>query len=200
MDTYKNWTLTAELVKHEGPYWNTTQVKLFKEGVEKFTFHRNYGAFHETNTRFYSDGKKDYLLYSERYTDISIVDLETFEAKKLNLAGEHTGSIGFCPVDIFIPTRDHKCVDKDHDLDLNGHMPFALVQGCVWGADIGNLFVRVLDLRNLDKIEYVKNKEGLVIEHFLSSSKRFELDKDVTILDDGDSFTINVPIDAAIEL
>lgn len=66
------------------------------------------------------------------------------------------------------------------------YFSIAIVQGCVWGNDFGNLQLRILDLRDMDNIKYISKKikdndEEYPVEFELSYSNRLDIMQDVQI-------------------
>lgn len=164
-------------------YWDYTNVKIFKDNIEIFTFVRNYPSHAKETIEFFIQDNKEYMLFSERYVDISILDLQTMEPKQLHLYekdGKEAG-FGFCPIHIYVPKFTDECVQawsyiKDEDT-TESHLPIAFVQGCQWGADWGNYDLRVLDLRDLNDIRYFPD----VWEH-LSHSYRLDISEDIAVI------------------
>lgn len=83
--------------------WRGIKVGIFQVENEKEEqvgeYERNYSTLFKTFHYFQKDGK-DFALYSPDYTVTRIMELPSCK----DIGGEEPHSLGFCPVDYFIPT------------------------------------------------------------------------------------------------
>ncbi len=198
---YKDYTIEIKKEKTSPNTWDINYVKLFKSDKEIFSFTRNYHAFTKDVIYFFERDGVDYMLFSETYVDISILNLQTLKSKPLKLykhdKAKGDSSCGFCPVNIYVPNINDIVVDNYSD-EKDKYLPLALVQGCVWGGDQGNYDLRILDLRDLDNIKYLDK------QYHLSYSKRLDIRQDVLINyepeDDRMNLTLDIPVSEYLDL
>jgi hypothetical protein len=135
-----------------GPYFAHLKVSIFRredDGSEDKIgeYIRNYGVMYETFHPFVKDGK-EYALYSRDYTATRVMSLPDCK----DLGGEERDSMGFCPVDFFVPFYDPESdIYKKYPNQLpsfQGQKGF--VAGCHWGDD-DSWKVQLLDLSQIEE-------------------------------------------------
>ncbi len=102
--------------------WSGVRVGVFRiegEAEEQIgEYERNYPNLLNTFCPFQKDGK-DYALYSPDYTATRLMALPSCE----DIGGEEHDSVGFCPVDFYVPTfieREYVALDdKIHRYRVN---------------------------------------------------------------------------------
>ena len=97
---------------------------------------RSYPTFYRTFFHFRRQGI-DYALYSPHYTGTRILALP----ECADIGGETPKSMGFCPIDYYVPCFDDTAAEE-HDLL---YVDCGFVAGCVWGDD-SSYKIQFLDL------------------------------------------------------
>lgn len=122
------------------PTWHSRKVGVYRVTPDDDqlvgTYVRNYPTFYHTFFHFRRRGI-DYALYSPDYTSTRLLALP----ECVDLGGEAPHSLGFCPIDYYVPCFDDATA-KEQDL-LYVHCGF--VAGCVWGDD-STYKIQFLDL------------------------------------------------------
>lgn len=193
---YKDYTISVRKQETGENSWNTNNVTILKANKEILSFERNYPNFTEETICFFERDNIDYMLFSEKYIDISILNLQERKSEQLKLYKKEgrEGASGFCPINIYVPKTTDEIIDNYTNSRQNIYFPFALVQGCIWGNDFDNYDLRILDLRNLTDIKYLKG------EYHLSCSRRLDIRKDLIINIYDNSFRVNIPVDKFIDI
>ena len=117
-------------------------------GEQVGSYERNY-PFMNTFHAFKSNGKW-YALYSKHYTATRVMSLPDCK----DLGGEEPSSVGFCPVEYYVPNSEAIGEEEGQEGNISGS--FGFIAGCVWGDDT-SLKLQYLDLSNI--------KNGLIINH-----------------------------------
>ncbi len=118
----------TEPIDHGPGAMKSLHVSIFQnreDGPVKIgEYRRNYSKLYQTFHPFQQDGKW-YALYSKDYTCTSVMELPSCR----DIAGEEPNSLGFCPVDFYVPYQD------PHVQKAKQEGQFGFVAGCVWGDD-----------------------------------------------------------------
>lgn len=173
--------------------WKGLRIGIFlvsPEGEEQIgEYTRNYDELYRTFCPF-KKGDKDYALYSPHYTATRVMELPSCR----DIGGEEPHSVGFCPVDFFVPCyilEEHKSPDgrikvsprnepdeetmqdSTHSKVISPRLyyPFGFVAGCIWGDD-SSWKIEYLDLSAVEKGEihrdarfgYIEMPDGMSLK------------------------------------
>jgi len=122
--------------------WHHLKVEIFDSETKKVgEYLRNYGSLYQTFYPFFHHGEA-FALYSRDYTATRVMRLPSCQ----DVAGEERNSMGFCPVQFFVP--------YDPFSEINGD--FGFVAGCVWGDD-NSWKVQFLDLSKIREGKLIRD-------------------------------------------
>ena len=140
--------------------WNSTKIAIFRDEILIGEYIRNYANYATTTFSPFSIGEDWYALYSADYTATRVMKLHKDSIE--DWCGEERSSVGFCPVEIYVPRyrmvkgsfesdgKTHEfetyAVDCDYktegeflkdmpEFDFEHHTDFGFLCGCVWGDD-----------------------------------------------------------------
>jgi hypothetical protein len=122
------YRIIAEEVKSRPGCWNLSAVKIFlitpteQKQIGEYT--RNYPSFALETFLPFSQGDRDYALYSRDYTSTRVMDLPSCR----DIGGEEPNAAGFCPVAYCVP----EILTSDN---AERESTIGLVAGCIWGDD-----------------------------------------------------------------
>ena len=151
-----------------------------KEKTKIGSYTRDYKAFGiQTFYPFLLNGK-EYALYSKNYTATRVMSLPNCK----DLGGEEPDSIGFCPVEFYVPLKEKQ--DEPYE-----HYPFGFVAGCHWGDD-SSWKIQYLDLSNVAngiikreaRFGYIELPTGIALENAISINNWSD--------NDSEPYTINI--------
>jgi hypothetical protein len=146
------YTARASRTSGDGD-WPRHRVEILRDGRAIGSYPRNYGLMTSFHPFMGPDGGL-YALYSSHYTATRVMSLPDCR----DLGGEDQSSLGFCPVEYFVPYNP--------PLGLDGS--FGFVAGCVWGDD-SSWKVQFLDLSRVadgvlvrdDRFGYLELEDGV---------------------------------------
>jgi len=135
--------------------WNSTKVSIFRDDILIGEYLRNYSNYAQETFFPFSIGEDWYALYSADYTATRIMKL--YNDRIEDWCGEESSSIGFCPVEIYVPkynkysiigegeyytvdTEYKTCAEfiaeqEDKNFVEVKYCSFGFLCGCVWGDD-----------------------------------------------------------------
>jgi len=146
--------------------FNGIMMEVYDKKQEKvvgtFPCEAGYGThlFHP-----FSHKGKDYALYSPDHTCSRVLALPSCE----DVDGEISHSLGFCPVDFYVPTLEDFPYNKYLGRPEPDEYPFGFVSGCIWGDD-RSWKLQFVDFKNLDegKVTFDDRLGYFVLPHHLS--------------------------------
>jgi hypothetical protein len=160
VDITKKYFVNFEEVESSPGCWNTLMVHVHMRNEDGTTWEigkypRNYPSAASSTFCPFRQGDREYALYSTDYTATRVMELPACK----DVAGEEPDSVGFCPVEYYVPGMSDD--DWNDGGELNGRLGF--VAGCVWGDDT-SWKIQVLDLSHIaegkfyrdDRIGYVE--------------------------------------------
>lgn len=161
-------------------YWNSYRIEVFRDDVKIGEYTRNYPSFAVRTFHPFQHKGTWYALYSKDYTATRVARLtDTFE----DWCGEEPDSIGFCPVEFFVPRgsqeeytfkdekRDYiswfdaEYDDEDEFVSEAGEKPilwatYGFLSGCIWGDD-SSWKLRYIDFSELEnKVLKIEERFG----------------------------------------